>query len=268
MRNRGRENMIAVRGWPCVLLGAIGLACASGALAAECRAVSPPGTATLVELYTSEGCSDCPPAESWLSGLSTRHDARVVPISFHVQFWDSLGWNDRFADERFTNRQQAEVQLLGTRFVYTPEVVVAGREFTGWRSEERFAKAVDTIAHRRQRAQLEIDAHFDASGALAGSVATTLVPGLPTARLALVVAAVQDGLTSRVTAGENRGAHLTHDSVARDIAVFPVDAGRSVRAFSFSPRIEWDPKRVSVTAFLQDLSTGEVVQALAATACS
>jgi hypothetical protein len=228
---------------------------------------SGPGTAALVELYTSEGCSSCPPADQWLSAFAARRDPRVVPIAFHVQYWDSLGWKDRFGDPRYTGRQEAEGRVSGARFVYTPQVVVSGRDFPGWHSGAGFEQAVEAIHHRHARATLEIAAHPAADGTISGTVTSTLVAGFPPTHLALVVAAVQGGLASRVTAGENRGEHLAHDFVTRDMTIASVGAGRTAHDFAFKARPDWDPARVSVTAFLQDTATGEVVQALAAPPC-
>ena len=115
---------------------------AAAAIAAECRVASGPGTAALVELYTSEGCSSCPPADRWLSAFAkTPRDASVVPIAFHVQYWDSLGWKDRFGDPRYTDRQEAEGKLNGARFVYTPQVVLGGHDFPGWHSDGSFLRS-------------------------------------------------------------------------------------------------------------------------------
>jgi len=237
------------------------------AAAAECRVASGPGTAALVELYTSEGCSSCPPADRWLSAFAGRRDPRVVPIAFHVQYWDSLGWKDRFGDPRYTGRQEAEGKLAGARFVYTPQVVVSGRDFPDWRSGSGFEKAIDAIHHRHARATLEITSGVEPDGTVSGIVTATLVPGVPPANLALVIAAVQGGLASRVSAGENRGERLAHDFVTRDMAISTVGAGRTKHDFAFKPRPDWDSAHVSITAFLQDTATGDVVQALAAPPC-
>ena len=237
------------------------VASAPGALAAPARFA-------LVELYTSEGCSSCPPADRWLSAFAkTPRDASVVPIAFHVQYWDSLGWKDRFGDPRYTDRQEAEGKLNGARFVYTPQVVLGGHDFPGWHSDGSFAAAVDAIHRRHARATIEIASHPGPNGGVAGTVSATLDPALPPAHLALVIAATQDGLSSRVNAGENRGERLAHDFVTRDLATSSVGAGKTTREFAFAPQPGSDPTRTSITAFLQDTKTGEVIQALAATPC-
>src|SRR5215470_18364762 len=89
---------------------------------------------TLIELFTSEGCSSCPPAEKWLSGLKSNQDLwkKIVPVAFHVDYWDRLGWRDRFAKPEFTSRQQHYAAAWGGDAVYTPGFVVNGKEWRAW----------------------------------------------------------------------------------------------------------------------------------------
>src|SRR5215831_9028607 len=89
---------------------------------------------SLLELFTSEGCSSCPPAEKWLSALKSSQDLwkKIVPIAFHVDYWDHLGWRDRFAKPDFTQRQQRYAAAWGGDSVYTPGFAVNGREWRGW----------------------------------------------------------------------------------------------------------------------------------------
>ncbi len=86
--------------------------------------------APVIELYTSEGCNSCPPADRWLSKLKS--DPTVVALAFHVDYWDRLGWKDRFASAAFTARQASQQASNGARFSYTPQVVVDGRDRTDW----------------------------------------------------------------------------------------------------------------------------------------
>src|SRR6476659_2802738 len=95
-----------------------------------CTAASTRQVAPVVELYTSEGCNSCPPADRWLSKLKA--DPAVVALAFHVDYWDRLGWKDRFASAAFTQRQAAQQATNGARFSYTPQVVVDGRDRTDW----------------------------------------------------------------------------------------------------------------------------------------
>src|SRR5213592_2697372 len=88
---------------------------------------------SLIELFTSEGCSSCPPAEKWMSALKTNPDLwkKVVPIAFHVDYWDHLGWRDRFSKPQFTERQRRYAAAWGGDSIYTPGFVLNGREWRG-----------------------------------------------------------------------------------------------------------------------------------------
>ena len=99
---------------------------ALSAAAASCKAQSGDRTVALVELYTSEGCSSCPPADRWLSGLSGRGFTpdRVVPLSLHVDYWDYIGWKDPYAKREFSQRQRKLSQLQRMALVYTPQVEI------------------------------------------------------------------------------------------------------------------------------------------------
>src|SRR5688572_7390063 len=91
------------------------------AAADACTAASPRTIVPVVELYTSEGCNSCPPADRWLSTLKAAPD--VVALAFHVDYWDRLGWKDRFASAAFTQRQANQQASTGARFSYTPQVI-------------------------------------------------------------------------------------------------------------------------------------------------
>lgn len=236
--------------------------------AAECVTRSGPTTAALVELYTSEGCSSCPPADRWLSGLKALAGrATVVPLAFHVTYWDYIGWRDAFADERNTGRQRARASASGARYVYTPQVIVGGRDFPGWRGGG-FERAVEKVNRMPARADLELRLVPVAAGKLLVEVTAQARTGVARDHLALVVAAVQDGLSSRVSAGENRGEQLRHDFVVREFAEIRAmpRTGPITAKVTFSPR-GGATGVLAVTAFVQDLRTGEVLQALAAPPC-
>ncbi len=255
---------------PCLLLAMA----ATPAFALDCPAtVSPSHTVALVELYTSEGCSSCPPADRWLSRLpSPATQPRFIPVSFHVSYWDYIGWKDRFADARFTERQRAVAEILGARSVYTPQVVLAGRDLRTWSHEAEFERGVQAANATRARARLEVTARRQ-QGVDAGIVANVRAeasPGVPTQDLGVFTLLVQDGLSSRVTAGENRGELLRHDHVVRDLMAssgWKRGQPRVETEAVFQPRPDWRPENLSVVAFVQDLKSGQVLQAVAAPLC-
>ena len=115
-----------------VLILALAIPLPGAAQSADIR--GPVARVTLVELFTSEGCSSCPPAEQWLNRAEARSDlwSRVVPVAFHVDYWDYIGWPDRFAAREHSNRQQTYRDIGRTRAVYTPGFVVGGKEWRGW----------------------------------------------------------------------------------------------------------------------------------------
>jgi hypothetical protein len=97
---------------------------------------------TLIELFTSEGCSSCPPADAWISHLKDSPDLwkKIVPVAFHVDYWNNLGWRDRFARPEFTARQRRYVAAWHGDSVYTPGFVVNGQEWRGWFSDRTVAR--------------------------------------------------------------------------------------------------------------------------------
>ena len=116
------------------LLLSLFLAVPVSGLAQSADIRGPVSRVTLVELFTSEGCSSCPPAEKWLNRTEARADlwSRVVPAAFHVDYWDYIGWPDRFASREHSLRQQTYREIGRTKGVYTPGFVVGGREWRGW----------------------------------------------------------------------------------------------------------------------------------------
>src|SRR5262249_42108622 len=115
------------------------------ATAGTCRALSPAQTVAVVELYTSQGCSSCPPADRWLAALPQHVGAeRAIPLSLHVGYWDYIGWKDPFAQRSFNARQSALATQNGG-VAYTPEVFVGGAELRDWRSSRAFDRAVETV---------------------------------------------------------------------------------------------------------------------------
>lgn len=184
----------------------------SGAAAPTCTASSGKLVPAVVELYTSEGCDSCPPADRWLAALKDQAAAgKVVPLAFHIDYWDYLGWKDRFADPAFGTRHREAASRGGAKVVYTPQVLVEGREFQQWRrtNPDKLAAA----AAKPARAELRLSAGTAGAGQLQVSVTGKALPGARTA--AAYVALYENGLSSDVQSGENKGVVLRHDFVVR-----------------------------------------------------
>ena len=189
----------------CLAAGTAVVAPVDAAAASACSAQSAATIPAVVELYTSEGCSSCPPAEHWLTGLKSRPD--VVTLAFHVDYWDSLGWKDRFAQAQFTQRQNATQHTSGARFAYTPQVIVDSRDAPNWSS------LAGAALQSRTPATVALTLAHDGAG-----LALTVAPGAGApAKLSGYVAVVDDGLQSKVSAGENRGETLHADGVVREL---------------------------------------------------
>jgi hypothetical protein len=103
---------------PLMVSAALGLVCAL------CNGASAQTQPVLVELYTSQGCSSCPPADEFMSHLAS--DPNVIALALHVDYWDYIGWKDTFADPQFTKRQKAYARAIGSRTIYTPQMIVGG----------------------------------------------------------------------------------------------------------------------------------------------
>lgn len=182
---------------PALLLTLTNTALAAGACTAQSTAQVP----NVVELYTSEGCSSCPPADRWLSTLKGRAD--VLALGFHVTYWDQLGWPDRFATAATTQRQHRWREAHAGRYVYTPQIVLDGRDMRDWSS---LRSGVLPKPKVNSTATIKLEAQ---DGVVRASVANA-----PTDKpLAGYWVVLEDGIESRVKAGENSGSTLKHDHV-------------------------------------------------------
>jgi hypothetical protein len=210
-----------------------------------CRAESGASVPTVVELYTSEGCSSCPPADRWLSTLKGRKD--VVALAFHVTYWDRLGWPDRFASPEFTTRQYDVATRLRSAQVYTPQVLVGGRDWRSWPSLPSAQPSTGPTP------QVKLQRDGDKVLALVASVAGT-------ASYSGYFAVLEDLHESKVRAGENAGETLKHDHVVRLLRQVPAwPAAQGVQAtLSISPGIAANPRRVVFV--VQDASTHKPLQ--------
>src|SRR5438876_4337656 len=131
---------------------------ADAAGAERCSALSGERTVALVELYTSQGCSSCPPADRWLSGFGARGyvPQRVVPLSLHVDYWDYISWKDPYAKSEFSVRQRKLTQLQRSALVYTPQVLLQGRDYRRW-GRSTFDEAVARINAQAAKARIALE---------------------------------------------------------------------------------------------------------------
>jgi len=221
--------------------------------AGSCSARSAPSATPVIELYTSEGCNSCPPADRWLSRLKA--DPDLVALAFHVDYWDRLGWKDRFADPAYTERQARQQTSNGARFSYTPQVVVDGADRKDW-SAIRFP-----LARRAAAAPVALTLAREGR-----RVSATVAPSAAAPkRLAAYWAVTEQDHVTAVKAGENDGVTLKHDYVVR--AYRPVAAWlantETPKALAFDLPTEVDathPRQVNLVVV--DADTGRPLQAL------
>lgn len=240
------------------------------AQAQSCSRQSPAHTVALLELYTSEGCSSCPPADRALSQLRAQTNSatgldQVVPLALHVDYWDHIGWKDLFSNKTFTERQRWLSNLANSRTVYTPEMFIAGQELRNLSGG--IAAAVQQINRQPARADIGISLGRLSAGTLPVEVSTR------TAQAGnLFVALYENELVSKVRSGENGGATLRHDYVVRQwVGPIALEAKADARKVSLNRALAVPGSAVAhnlgVAAFVQS-ERGEVLQALALPLCS
>ena len=248
----------------CVVVASVQVAMA----AAMCSAASGPRVTPLVELFTSEGCDSCPPADRWLSTQFPpgAKEPSALALSYHVDYWDRLGWRDRFASAQFTQRQYDEMRANGATFVYTPQVLVQGHDAPGWK-QGRVAATLDAARRDPARATIGLDMTVTPD-ALAVRASVLVGDTALRKRAVLWLAYADSGHATDVTAGENRGVRLAHDHVVRSLqGPFALDANGAVARDMVIPAPR-DPGRVPVVvAFVQDGGNGDIFQALALPVC-
>lgn len=225
-----------------------------------CTASSPPHLLALVELYTSEGCSSCPPADRWLSRLGRGAPDRAVPLALHVKYWDYIGWKDPYARAEFTDRQRRLAGFSGGRTIYTPGVFVAGRELRAWADDD--GQAIAAANAQPARASITIGSRREADGWAVRADAADAPDGA-----SLWVAVTRSALSSRVTAGENRGETLAHDHVVTDwVGPVPIEAHRASWQGQLALPADVRMQDVGIAAFVQE-GHGAIAQAFAAPLC-
>lgn len=196
----------------------------------------------VVELFTSQGCSSCPPADELLGRIA--RDAslrgRVIPLAFHVDYWNNLGWRDPFSSAEWSQRQRDYVRALGISGAYTPQAVVGGRrEFVGSNERQMFS-AIEEASKKKAPASVSI----------ANNVARIDAPR----ELELIALAVENAQTTNVARGENGGRTLTNYAIVRKLT----------RIGTVKGRIEKPLPPGTNVVLLQDAKTMEIVTAAAA----
>ncbi len=226
-------------------------------------ASSPANRVALLELYTSEGCSSCPPAEEWLSNLkdSGISSQQLIPLAFHVTYWDYIGWRDQFASERHDQRQRKIAQYNSQNTIYTPQFVLSGSDY---RTYNRFSSDVREIVSKESDVDLKLSLQQkDISNLDVELLINTERSNVKD--IAFFIAVYEDDLSVEVSDGENEGELLHHDYVVRQIHG-PFIQNASDTSFSFKQAVvigeSWKQENLFLVAFAQDYRAGGVLQAV------
>lgn len=230
---------------------------------------APSARPVVVELFTSEGCSSCPPADSLLKELSEEQSldgAEIIALEEHVDYWNRLGWKDPFSSPDFTRRQEDYATTLPDGGVYTPQMIVDGRvQFVGSRSNEAREKIRSAALHLKSRLLLT---SITPSEPHSRSFELRLDAATPlsNAHLDLWLAVTEKNLQSHVSAGENSGQTLEHAPVVRLLRKLQVVPSPFVGPLqvNFDLRPDWKPANLTVVAFFADARTHQIVAAGAA----
>ena len=217
-----------------------------------------PRKAVVVELFTSEGCSSCPPADDLLGHLRQDLSAgniQVIPLGFHVDYWNSLGWKDRFSSAEYTQRQEQYTHTLKVDGPYTPEMVVDGEvEFVG-NDAGRAQRTIRQQASQLETAQVRI--------APAGADQLTVQINGPAAASngnALVMLAItEDNLTTQVFSGENGGRKLHHAAVVRELReIGTLHSGTMETTVPLKLEKDWKRNDLRAVVFVQQGPSGKI----------
>jgi len=227
---------------------------ALGITSSPTQAVS--STPVLIELFTSEGCSDCPAADAVLEKLIVTQPvsgAEVIGLGEHVDYWDQLGWKDRFSSAALTNRQHVYGASLALEGVYTPQMVVDGRaHFVG--SDGNAARRAIERAVGSPHGTVAIAMESSARGVAVTATAGNLPKPGRGDRADIVVAITEDHLRSSVTRGENHGRTLTHVAVVRSMTTIGEAAadGPSTARAEIPIAADWQRDQLKIVAFVQE----------------
>src|SRR5262249_2146174 len=234
-----------------VLLAALAVA---GVISAQSGKAAPARKAVVVELFTSEGCSDCPPADALLARLRQPPSAggvEVITLGLHVDYWNHQGWTDRFSSAAYSERQLRYVQKLHLPDAYTPQMIVDGvSQFVG-NNPQLAAQAIREAARHPQSADVQIQAN--------DTQLQVTVKAPPEASSEVMLALTEDNLASKITAGENNKRELRHAAVVRELrSLGRLRNGSFAAGVSLDLRKDWKRDDLRAVVFVQEPNNGPI----------
>lgn len=251
---------------PALALGALALATflmlrSTSPSPASALAAAPPaaGSIAVVELFTSQGCSSCPPADRLLSAIAAEpaFAGKVVPLAYHVDYWDYIGWTDPFSSADWSARQKQYAQAYNTNRIYTPQLVVNGTDEMTGSEERRVRAAIAKALAEKPPVDLDLSVEKTASG-LRAKITASHAEALPR-DADVLVALVENGLVTKVGRGENGGRTLKNDAVVRRLqrafALGAAPGGRATGSVDLPVGEAAPGRKLGVAAFAQDPKT-------------
>jgi hypothetical protein len=222
--------------------------------------------AVVVELFTSEGCSSCPPADDLLADLA-KPDAvagvQIIPMALHVDYWNGLGWTDRFSSAQFSDRQKEYARLANSDDIYTPQMIVDGKaEFVGSDGQRANTEIANAARLPKAKIELMVSRHEGAENAVDCKISIDQIPAGEAAGGEVMLAVTEDGLQTDVGRGENSGRTLHHSAVVRVLRKVATIGGSDAMPFSTSATIslspDWRADQLHFIVFGQNPRTGEI----------
>ena len=206
----------------------------------------------LIELFTSEGCSSCPPADEALEEIQKKYnDKDVLVLSYHVDYWNKLGWKDIFSDVSFTQRQEYYSNIFRLNNIYTPQVVVNGKkEFLG-SDKSKLVSSIEEQLNERSAVSIKLNAVQNTEGKI---VVQYSVEGADTKKEQTILVLIQKMATNEIKKGENKGKTLHHINIVRNIFYLPPKE----KTTNFTLPTSFSKEDFFVAGFVQDKRSGKI----------
>jgi hypothetical protein len=221
----------------------------------------------IVELFTSEGCSSCPSAETLLANIERRQPVsgvQVIALEEHVDYWNQLGWKDAYSSPQFRFRQNDYAKLFGVDDVYTPQMVVAGQAGFSGNDHDSALKEISKYGRTPEEDLLLTTSPNAANPGLLDLHVAVRNRGLTPGAGLIYLAVTESGIITNVTGGENKGHNLRHAPVVRSFGVIgkiePRDTGLDVNSTLQFPA-EWKRENLRAVVFLQDKKSKKITGA-------
>ena len=243
-----------------VTVAATGLGFFHKAIALSQTDAAADGAPVVLELFTSEGCSSCPPADALLSDLGSSTKS-VIPLAYHVDYWNHLGWSDPFSSHQWSERQTAYAQAMNLSGDYTPQMVIDGAWQCVGSDGRSIARAVAVArsASARGRVRLHTNLGTASPRRLQVKVDAQILRTAQTGPLEVMLAIYENGLVSRIDGGENGGRQLTYDYTVRKLLpafeLKAVQGASAVKQLKIDLDSSWSVDHVGVVAFIQDAAS-------------